>query len=95
MFPSNTFPIFGQGFVWWVDPSWMPVIHQTYSVTSLLSWSEEKKYNERPTGPAKDWERSLTSHHLSRLFLNSCPVLEIMKSLQSKLDIFLGTVCFS
>lgn len=28
--------------LWWVDPGWMPGIHQSHSVTPLLSWTEER-----------------------------------------------------
>lgn len=56
----------GKVFLWWVNPGWMPGIHQSCSVTSLLSWSEERKYNEKPAGPDKDRDRSITNYSPSR-----------------------------
>ena len=42
--------------VWWVDPGWRPSAHQICSVTPLLSWTGERKYNERLMGRDKDRE---------------------------------------
>jgi len=50
-------------FLWWVDPGWTPGAHQRGSVTPLLSWTEEKKYNKRLTDQDKERERSLINNH--------------------------------
>jgi len=34
----------------------MPGAHQSHSVTPLLSWTGERKYNKRLMGPDKDRE---------------------------------------
>ena len=49
--------------VWWVDPGWTPGAHQSRSITPLLSWTGERKYNERLMGLDKDRERSFTNYH--------------------------------
>ena len=33
--------------IWWVDPGWMRGTHQSRFITPLLSWTGERKYNER------------------------------------------------
>ena len=50
-------------FVWWADPGWRPGAPQSRSVTALLSWIGERKYNERLLCQDKDRERSLTNYH--------------------------------
>ena len=42
--------------VWWGDPGWMPSAHQSRSITPLLNWTGERKYNERLVGRDKDRE---------------------------------------
>jgi len=42
--------------VWWTDPGWTPSAHQSHSVTLLLSWAEERKYNTRLVGRDEDRE---------------------------------------
>jgi len=49
--------------LWWVDPGWMPGAHQAALSLPLLSWTEERKPNERLVGSYKHRERSLTSYH--------------------------------
>jgi len=36
--------------VWWVDPGWTPGAHKGALSLSLLSWTRERKYNERLKG---------------------------------------------
>lgn len=31
--------------VWWVDPAWIPGVHQSQSITSL-HWTDGEKYNK-------------------------------------------------
>jgi len=48
--------------MWWVDPDWTPGAHQRHSITPLLRWTGERKYNERLMG-RDDRERLLTHYH--------------------------------
>ena len=59
--------------MWWVDPGWTPGAHQSHSITHLLSWTGERKHNERFMGQDKDRERSLTNycHRQNRLDLGN------------------------
>ena len=50
--------------LWWVDPGWMPGAHQSCSITPLLSWTGERKYNKSLVGRDKD--REITQQLLSR-----------------------------
>jgi len=40
----------------------MPGVHQSHSITPLLNWTGERKYDERLKGQDKDRERSLTNY---------------------------------
>jgi len=42
--------------LWWVNTGWMSGAHQSRSITLLLSWTGERKYNERLMGWDKDGE---------------------------------------
>lgn len=57
--------------LWWINPGCLPHVHQSQSITSLLSWTGETKCNKRLTGWEKDREIPLTSyyHRQSRLYL--------------------------
>jgi len=65
--------------LWWADPGWTPGTHQSCSIIPLLSWTGEKKYNERLVGRDKDRERSLTNycHRQNRLILGKINLLPI------------------
>jgi len=41
----------------------MPDDHHSFSITLLLNWAGEIKYNKRLVGEDKDRERSLTNYH--------------------------------
>lgn len=57
--------------LWWINPGCLPHVHQSQSITSLLSWTGETKCNKRLTGWEKDREIPLTSyyHRQSRFYL--------------------------
>ena len=40
--------------LWLVDPGWMPGAHQSRSITHLLGWTGERKYNKELVGRDKD-----------------------------------------
>ena len=61
---------FLNGILWWADPGWMPSAHQSCSITPLLSWTGERKYNKRLVGRGKDRERSLSNYHHGQNRLN-------------------------
>ena len=58
------------GTLWWVDPGWGPGAHQSRSLTPLVHWTGEKKYNEKLMGRDKDRERSLTNYRHQQNRLN-------------------------
>jgi len=53
-----------------VYPGWTPRAHQKCSITPLLSWTGERKYDDRLVGREKDGERSLTNYHHGQSRLN-------------------------
>jgi len=48
--------------LWWVDPGWTPGTHRSCSVAPLLSWTGERKYDERLVAQDKGRETSLTNY---------------------------------
>ena len=49
--------------MWWVDVGWTPDAWQDAVSLPPLSWTGERKHNERLMGLDKDRERSLTNYH--------------------------------
>jgi len=63
--------------MWWVGPGWTPGGPESRSITPLLSWTGERKYNKRIMGQDKGRGRSLSSycHGQNRLSLGKMKLI--------------------
>lgn len=60
--PSEDNVLLPNDLVWSVLPGWIPGTHQRLSITAFLSWTEERKDNERLWSSDRGRERSLPHH---------------------------------